>query len=1295
MLTRMRTHPCLPRALRQAVFMLLAAVALTAHSETKLADQPIFTATDVPGNLALALSVEYPTAVSVAHSDSTYSTETSVPYLGYFDPDKCYKYVYVAAPSGTNLSHFKPEGKATQRACSGSWSGNFLNWATTQTIDPFRWALTGGYRVVDTKDLTIIEKAYASGQGGAGNFPNRTLSGSTLVAGATPWSATEFRMRIEGLGTRMRFTVEGDPTGDAQAWDGTTNITGRRQTKKVFEVYVRVKVCDESVGLESNCKRYPSGHWKPEGLIQKYADRIRLSAFGYLNDDDLKRDGGVLRARQKFVGPQISIPGRSGETNLASEWDSDTGVFTLNPDTKDADDTALLFGVPVANSGVINYLNKFGASGSYKTHDPVGELYYAALRYFRNVGNVEAYSTPGGADEATKKRWVDGFPVITRWDDPIQYTCQKNFVLGIGDVNTHADKNVPGATGTADEPTKPAEVTGDTTVDAVKATNQVGKMQGLGDLADAVPYNDCCSSNSALMAGLAYEANTTDIRPDLANPSTMPRGQSVKTYWLDVQEYQKYKLNNQFYLAAKYGGFRVPDDFEPYGPNAELKESWWHNNSDMLRDNEGLHERETQPRPDTYFTASRPDQMVKGLAAVFADIASQLRHDTTSFATPSAKVPDSTGIASFSAKYNAENWTGEVDAGLLEFNSTTDEKVDKKWSLTDKMEAQFAGSGWSSDTSTTGGRRVVTWNTDTETQRAVPFRYDDLSAVQRSALDSPYRDGNDGADLLNYLRGDRSLEQLPNTSGRPYRYRAELLGDIAGSELTVVGPPNRDLSMNEGYGAFKEKWKARPTVVYFGANDGMLHAINGSVIEKRDASGNLDGHEFGSDAGKEIFAYVPGQLFQGPNGTPGINGLAGLGNPSFAHYAYVNATPISHEIDFAWTYKAENPDGKKSPDELDPRPAPDWRTVLIGGLGKGGRSYYAIDVTDPAAMTSESAVAGKVLWEFTDEDMGYTYGAPTVVKTDKYGWVVILPSGYNNKAGEGYFFIVHPVTGKLLEKVSTGEGSVTQDAGLAHANAFVFSLSDGKTDAAYAGDLLGNLWRWDLRGKPGNYPAPVKIAQLTDDKGNLQPITSRPMIEYSPLSKRRHVLVGTGRLLDSTDIVSSQQQSFYSLGDGSLARFDTTGPFPRIRSNLTPVTDLTSGLSEPTNWYIDLGTEAISSGPDKGMPNAWRVTDPAVIVRQGGTYATFAAVLPTGDACEPSGHSHVYAVNVATGKSVLKEGRPYVSVSGMVIDMKLFLVQAKTRFLVGTDSGQRKEIELQQPSSIVTTTNWREIPVAD
>ena len=117
-----------------------------------------------------------------------------------------------------------------------------------------------------------------------------------------------------------------------------------------------------------------------------------------------------------------------------------------------------LFGVTVNNSGVMNYLNKFGqiTPGSYKTYDPVGELYYAAIRYFKKLGNVPEYTNVGSATPATKTTWVDGFPVITNWNDPIQYSCQKNFILGIGDVNTHADRNLPGATGSGNEPTKPA-----------------------------------------------------------------------------------------------------------------------------------------------------------------------------------------------------------------------------------------------------------------------------------------------------------------------------------------------------------------------------------------------------------------------------------------------------------------------------------------------------------------------------------------------------------------------------------------------------------------------------------------------------------------------------------------------------------------------------------------------------------------------------------------------------------------------------------------------------------------------
>ncbi len=99
----------------------------------------------------------------------------------------------------------------------------------------------------------------------------------------------------------------------------------------------------------------------------------------------------------------------------------------------------------------------------------------------------------------------------------------------------------------------------------------------------------------------------------------------------------------------------------------------------------------------------------------------------------------------------------------------------------------------------------------------------------------------------------------------------------------------------------------------------------------------------------------------------------------------------------------------------------DWHTILVGGLGKGGMSYYAIDVSQPNDITSETELAKRVLWQFTDPDLGYTYGRAIVAKTHAFGgqWVVIVPSGYNNvsgagASGEGKVFFLRASDGKLL-----------------------------------------------------------------------------------------------------------------------------------------------------------------------------------------------------------------------------------------------------------------------------------------
>lgn len=1266
-------HPARVGFRRVAAALVGALCIASAQATTPLADQPVFSNTAVPGNLALVLSAEFPTNVSVAHVSNTYAS-TSI-YMGYFDPLKCYLYSHHATES---LRHFYPDGAATGQTCAGTkWSGNFLNWATMQTIDPFRAALTGGYRSLDTTSITLLEKAWASGQGGTGNFPNRNLGSAALVSASTPLGWTGLNMRIQGLGNKMRFSRTGDLNAAATTYTGAAGAVDNT----VWELSVRVRVCDANAAtgpLEPNCTSYPNGGspiWKPTGLLQQYADKIRYSAFGYLNDSNIQRDGGVLRARQKFVGPQVFKPTQLPTANPAAEWSSDTGIIHVNPDLADASNTATVFGVVVSNSGVMNYLNKFGqiTPGSYKTYDPVGELYYAAIRYFKKLGNVPEWTNMGGADNATRTTWVDGFPVITAWDDPIEYACQKNFVLGIGDVNSHADKNVPGPSGSANEPAKPASLATDP-VNAAAATNKVGALHGLGaGLGSAENIGGCCSNNSALMAGIAYDSNTVDIRPDDGQAKNEGM-QTVQTYWLDILEFQTYKANNQFYLAAKYGGFEVPKLFDPYGRVGDIPMAWWSTTGETVGNG-------AQPRPDTYFTAERPDQMVAGLTRAFADIASKMQAFTTSFSPASPQI-STTGAASYSARYDASTWSGEILASTIVFDANTGvPTTTDAWTFSAKLGLQIAGTGWNT------GRRIVTRRDDTGL--GVPFRLASLSAAQQTALDTAYRTGNDSADYLNYLRGDPTHEAASSIAGsaKAYRNRVSAVGDIVGSKTRPVGPPSASYSeaANPGYAAFKATpaIASRTTMIYVGSNAGMLHAINGSLA--------------GADAGRELWAYVPTAAFQGPTGTPSVNGLRSRGNPTFSHRFFVDGTPLVADIDFGRTVGGVGTD---------------WRTLLVGSMGKGGRSYFGIDVTNPATMTSEAAVAGKVLWEFSHPDLGYTYGEPTAVKTKKHGWVLVFGSGYNNADGRPYFFIINPRTGALLERVEAKEangsavGSSGNQAGLAHVQTFVLDRTDFTADSAYAGDLFGNLWRLDLTPAAGNYATPTKLAELTDSLGARVPVTSRPLVVIQPVTGKRYVTVGSGRFLHASDVSSTQPQTFYGVIDGSAFLFSTAATlpggftYPIRQNNLKQLIDLTvKNLINPATqigWWHDLGTGAGSLG--------WRViSEPTAFFG----IVAFSAMLPNGDECNASGKSRIYAIDVGDGESQLINAAGNTlayndAIAGVINDLRWMSEnnpttgQSKLQLIAGSDKGDIKPIKIRPLNSKgLRRLNWRELPLAD
>lgn len=840
--------------IKSIIFILFLISASASKAGVTISQFPLITSGGAADNLVLIPSVEWPTVNSFANIGE-YNNNTY--YGGYFDSNKCYEYSYNA---NEKERHFYPVDEANNYACPGDneWSGNFLNWATTQTIDSFRYALTGGYRVKDTTTETWLEKAHNDGQAG---LSNRSLPSSgnnyQLVRQLTPFITVKSQntqygttsqvnyitTNISGYsvnninyGNRLRFALNNKSlsTSTVSYQPNTTlfaNVT--------YELSVRVKVCDASF-LETNCEKYGS-NYKPEGVLQEYANRLRYSAFGYLNHSVTQRDGAVLRAQQKSIGPYLAnlTNDEIRVENPDKEWDPNTGILYRNPSPVDANETYQDFGINVQDSGVINYINKFGqmmtdnAGYKHKSYDPVSEMYYAGLRYLRNLGNVPSYTNMSGLNATTKMQYADGFPVLTDWHDPYQAACQASAFLGIGDVNSHRDKNLPGNTEyRQDEPAMPPEVSQDT-INVVQLTNKVGQLEGIGNIGSVQQYTG--RYNSAYIAGMAWYANTYDIRPDWAGKQT------VATFWVDVLEGQSLAdlRNNQYALAAKYGGFRVGEGFDPESYNESLPESWWHTNNDTLKPN--------FLRPDNYFTAGQSSQIVSSIKQVFARIIARVNGTGAGLASNSTKLISGSKI--FQSVFFNKSWHGELKAFSVD-TQTGQLYPSPDWLASDQLPA------WNQ-------RKIYSGNS--------LFTWSNLSNTQKNALVSE--------DVVNYLRGDASKEQRNGGNFRD-RYITPL-GDIVHSQPVLVGRPDAKLyaghtfSGADVYATFANNNAQRKAVLYVGSNDGMLHA-------------------FEADTGKETYAFVPNAVI--------FNNLKNLADPNYQHQYYVDGelTVADVYLDNAW-----------------------------------------------------------------------------------------------------------------------------------------------------------------------------------------------------------------------------------------------------------------------------------------------------------------------------------------------------------------------------------------------------------
>ncbi len=518
--------------------------------------------------------------------------------------------------------------------------------------------------------------------------------------------------------------------------------------------------------------------------------------------------------------------------NPNREWDPDTGVLVRNPDPADASATAGALGISILDSGAINYLNKFGQMTDelHKSKDPVSELYYTALRYLKNLGNVAEYTDVPGATGVDATVAADGFPVITQWEDPIQYACQKNVILGIGDVYTHRDKNLPGSGYDSDEPAKPSPVANDSSVNVVTANGQGGRARRHRHRYAVQQQPGETRPSSPAWPGTHTPATSG---PDL------PGTQTVSTHWVDVLEAQTLEppVRNQYYLATKYGGFRVPDDFDPDTHSGALPLDWWHSNGETLAsfgpnaEPAGV----SFPRPDNYYVAGEAEQMVQSLTKAFARISAELRSSASSVAANSTRLGSDTAV--FQAAFDSTNWSGDLQAFRINDDGTID--AEAAWDAADRLDAL-------SEANITN-RKIFTITPPANgddgslvSTTGIDFEWLALAASQQDALrqdqgGGPILSELIGKQRLAYLRGSRLLEQ-PTAL---FRKRDSRLGDIINSDPQFIYRQDFNYilldqaeafyttDIGAAYKAFRlsAAYRNRPPMLVVAANDGMLHGF--------------------------------------------------------------------------------------------------------------------------------------------------------------------------------------------------------------------------------------------------------------------------------------------------------------------------------------------------------------------------------------------------------------------------------------------------------------------------------------
>jgi len=593
------------------------------------------------------------------------------------------------------------------------------------------------------------------------------------------------------------------------------------------------------------------------------------------------------------------------------------------------------------------------------------------------------------------------------------------------------------------------------------------------------------------------------------------------------------------------------------------------------------------PDPDNYFLVTNALNLRAQLDKAFDNILKTLSSSSAAAASTGQFVAGNSQV--IQARFRSDNWSGE----LVSFEILNSGAI--------------GGILWNSSgqVPTAAARKVFT--TNSLSGSGADFSWAGISTAQQDLLRNDGASGllasSLGAARLDYLRGTVTGEQR---NGGSFRDRINgVIGDIANSDPAYVDNlesrlPYVPTANVTAYNTYRIGLSARPEMVYAGTNAGLLHGVCAAKCP--------------GAAGTELLAYVPSQVF--PN-------LYKLTQPSYTHLYYVDGpTTVSDAyIDGA------------------------WKTILVGALGAGGKGVYALDVTNPTAFT-----AANVMWEFDPAkessalsgptDIGQTIGKPLVARVkagDKS--VAIFSNGYNGASGKASLLVVDLETGALIKRLQVG-GSATALA----APTMLDVDSDGYVDQVYAGDDVGNVWRFDLTSLvESGWTVAFGGAPLFSTPAG-QPITSAPTLSAIDAEGAVMLYLGTGRYLGNTDKASLAVQSFYAVRDKWLT--GSTGFATVTVSNLQQQTvvyevegaTLAGGTTALNPIRVTSANEVdyttqhgwyINMLPPSGTPKGERINSSPAL-RHG--RVIFTTLIPPVSSCEFGGSGWLMEMDAVSGK---------------------------------------------------------------